>query len=127
MKKLIYIALILLGVGILSSCSKEGGGSGSLVGTWDVVKTETETIQGNRTQCGNNYDKFVFTDSALSIYVDNEPTTLAYVYDKENKTINWGMRSFIVEKHTSNELVLIDDTSIYRKWDYWFVVTLKKK
>lgn len=43
MKKLIYIALILLGVGILSSCGKEGGGSSnSIIGKWKVVYSESD-------------------------------------------------------------------------------------
>lgn len=43
MKKLIYIALILLGAGILSSCGKEGGGSSnSIIGKWKVVYSESD-------------------------------------------------------------------------------------
>ena len=39
MKKLLYLTIILLGVGILSSCDKIGGGGrGSLVGTWDMIE-----------------------------------------------------------------------------------------
>ena len=38
MKKLFYLAIILLGVGMVSSCTKEGGAS-TLVGTWDLVET----------------------------------------------------------------------------------------
>ena len=118
MKRFLYIAFILLGVGLLSSCEKNGGSRLSFEGTWDVVKTEMETVQGDRTPCWNEYDKFLFSDSALSIYTEDQVYTL---------TLNWGAKSFIVEKHTSKELVLIDDASIYHIWDYWYVVTLKKR
>ena len=39
MKKLLYLVIILLGMGILSSCSKEGG-SNSIIGSWKVVYSE---------------------------------------------------------------------------------------
>ena len=43
MKKLIYLAIILLGVGILSSCDKIGGGSGdNIIGSWECIYTEDE-------------------------------------------------------------------------------------
>ena len=64
MKRFLYIAFILLGVGLLSSCEKNGGSRLSFEGTWDVVKTEMETVQGDRTPCWNEYDKFLFSDSA---------------------------------------------------------------
>lgn len=35
MKKLLYLAIILLGIGVLSSCSKLG--SGSIIGSWKVA------------------------------------------------------------------------------------------
>lgn len=45
MKKLIYIALILLGAGILSSCGKEGGGSSnSIIGSWECVYTSDDFV-----------------------------------------------------------------------------------
>ena len=39
MKKLIYLAIILVGMGIVSSCTKEGSGQDALIGTWKLVQT----------------------------------------------------------------------------------------
>ena len=40
MKKLLYLVLILLGIGLLSSCDKLGGGN-SIVAKWKVVYSES--------------------------------------------------------------------------------------
>lgn len=42
MKKFLYLAIILLGVGFLSSCEKVGGGnSNSIIGKWKVVYSDS--------------------------------------------------------------------------------------
>ena len=128
MKKLIYIALILLGVGFLSSCEKEGGGSGSLVGTWDITKYQACDKNGNVLDTATgSFGTFTFTDAVLTIQYEGEsPVAQGYSYNKEKKWIVWGMINYIVQKQTSNELVIIDDASVYQKDDY-YVLTLKKR
>ena len=122
-----YFAFILLGVGILSSCDKIGGGS-SLVGTWDIIKCETYDPSGSLIQTEtSSLGTFTFSDSALTInsrlFGDPPVYTTAYTYDKETKLLSMLSVQLKVKKHTSTELILeMNYTNNYQD-----VYTLKKR
>lgn len=128
MKKVMYFAFILLGVGILSSCDKIGGGSGSFVGTWDIIKCETYDPSGSLIQTEtSSLGTFTFSDSALTInsrlFGDPPVYTTAYTYDKETKLLSMLSVQLKVKKHTSTELIL----EMNYKNNYQDVYTLKKR
>lgn len=132
MKHLIYLAIILLGVGILSSCTKEGGNQNSLVGTWKIVKVENFDKDGNSERViplNGNGNRLEFTESVFTLYSDNTPQgTAAYQYDKSSKRIVFGAGvCWLVQKFTAKELVLIIDESVYQKGEWgWSVYYCEK-
>ena len=127
MKKLLYLAIILLGIGFLSSCDKIGGGS-SLVGTWDIIKYEAYDPSGSLIQTEtSSLGSFTFSDSALTInsklFGDPPVYTTAYTYDKEKKLLSMLSVQLVVKKHTSTELILVmTHTNNYQE-----VYTMKKR
>lgn len=77
MKKLLYLAIILLGIGLLSSCDKIGGRD-NIVGKWTVV-----TDMSPYTHLGDvwRFEK----DGALFI---NGRLNCQYNYDAKTKILN---------------------------------------
>lgn len=133
MKKLIYLAIILLAFGVLSSCTKEGGNQNSLIGTWRLVKYESFDKNGHSegvTTFNDNRNRLVFTESVFTLYADNTPEgTVAYQYDKSAKKIVFGAGvCWLVQKFTAKELVLIIDESVYQKGEWgWSVEYFEKE
>lgn len=107
MKKLLYLTIILLGVGILSSCDKIGGGGrGSLVGTWDMIEFGFEV--------GGKYTKvpidtpcsWIITNTTLTCYDEGDALNgVAVEYSYSNSTITmFGMQFFKVLLLTQTEM-----------------------
>ena len=126
---LISIALLLCMSALFISCNKDGGSSSSsIVGTWGMVKEEIFDKDGNLFHVeyyDANKDKFVFSESSLTIYIDNASQyTLAYQYDSSTKKLFWGPNVDAVQKLTAKELVL---KSIDEGIDRYNIMYLEKK
>jgi len=131
MKRFLYAAAFLLGLSALFvSCNKDSGGSSSssIVGTWGMVKEECFEKDGTMFEVINydsNKDKFVFTASSVTIYLNNSPQgTFAYQYDGATKKLTWGVHEDVVQKLTAKELVV---KSIEEGVDRWTVMYFEKK
>ena len=88
MKKLFYAVLLLVGVGFMfSSCSKEGGNSRKLIGTWDCISTYYEYESGETENEGNVGNYVVITDKTITFYYGESVETsdngseYQYTYD----------------------------------------------
>lgn len=86
MKKILYIVFILLGIGIMSSCTKEGGNQNSIVGSWKIVNTE--------------YDGDTFTFGTVwtfekggGLLIDGYPYT-QWRYDEKEKIYKVGASGY---------------------------------
>ncbi len=79
MKKFIYLAIILLGVGILFSCTKESGSQDGLVGSWKIVSTDAGAYDVGDVW---KFDK----NGTISI---NGQVKGQYSYDKDSQTIHF--------------------------------------
>lgn len=87
MKKLIYLALILLGMGIVSSCAKEGGNSGETVGGLKYFTGRWESTE-----------VFSWEASGFPVVVDITKETLTFIngFTDKNTTVKY----YIDEKMT---------------------------
>lgn len=100
MKKLIYLAIILVGVGILSSCTKEGGNQNSIVGSWKVVDTE---FNGDMFTIGK-----VWTfEKGGGFLIDGYPYT-QWRYDEKEKIYKVGASGFFEVVSITNQRLLIN-------------------
>ncbi|MCQ2173514.1 MAG: hypothetical protein MJY61_00090 [Bacteroidales bacterium] len=119
MKKLIYAAMLLLGLSLLSSCNKENNGSSnSLIGDWELFKFEwqfdnnvviesydIETI--DETELGMGMARLGFIDDKL--VQNGVGLVCTYVYDsKENTLLINGFIKLNIIKLTSDELWLCE-------------------
>ena len=100
MKKLLYLAIILLGVGVLSSCDKVGGNQNSIVGSWKVVDT------------GYNDDMYaigtVWTfEKGGGFLIDGYPYT-QWRYDEKEKFYKVGASGWFEVMSITNQRLLIN-------------------
>ena len=95
MKKLLYVALILLGIGIVSSCNKFESQDG-LVGTWKIVYSE-ETFYAPVGE--------VWTfEKGGTLVIDGYPM-YQYRYDPQTKTCKYAASGeFLVVSITSSKM-----------------------
>ncbi len=71
-----------------------------------------------------NKDKFVFSESSLTIYIGNASQgTVAYQYDSSTKKLFWGPNADAVLKLTAKELVLKSINGV----DRYSIMYLEKK
>ncbi len=97
MKKILYVVLLLLGVGIMSSCNKTNGGNG-IVGTWKCVygKTDSSAHEGS-----------VWTFEAGGTWLQDGYPVAQYRYDEQTRCILWGgSGQFYVQSLTATKMRL---------------------
>ena len=78
MKKLFYVLMLVLGMGVLSSCSKEGI-NGSIIGTWEL----TEYYY---TDNGERHDRSEFVGVTLIVTEDTMTVSLDGVLQSDPYT-----------------------------------------
>lgn len=107
MKRFIYALLLVLSVGLFSSCNKEGGtGSSSLIGTWDLVEEGIE-LNGSYIKSSSTSSAYwVFTETTFTIHssedlMNNIP--IEYKYSNGNITVS-GMPLYKVMSLSKTEL-----------------------
>ena len=88
MKKLIYLAIILLGVGFLSSCQKSGPNN-DIIGRWKIVSIYSPKSASFLDASG--YGTFTFTANTLTVE-GPYGTTMTYVRDNNKIVLNGGDR-----------------------------------
>lgn len=89
MKKILYALMLVLGMSVLSSCSKEGNGT-SIVGTWEY----TESWYGEEYAA---YFQFKDNGTYVSVDVDN------YLSDDFRSYVDYGTWSL------SEDTLILDD------------------
>ena len=93
MKKLIYLAIILLGVGFLSSCQKSGPNN-DIIGRWKIVSIYSPKSASFLDASG--YGTFTFTANTLTIEgsdgIHSYSETMTYVRDNNKIVLNGGDR-----------------------------------
>lgn len=105
MKRILCVALLLIGLGVLTSCDKTGGG-GSLVGTWDMIEFGFEE-GGKYTKVPINTPCYwVITNTTLTIHDEGDALNgVAVEYSYSNSTITmFGMQFFKVLLLTQTEM-----------------------
>ena len=91
MKKLLYLAIILLGVGFLSSCQKSGPNN-DIIGRWKIVSLYSPELASFVDVSGT----FTFTANTLTIEgsdgIHSYSETMTYVRDNNKIVLNGGDR-----------------------------------
>ena len=114
MKKLLYLAIILLGVGLLSSCDKLGGND-FIIGEWNCISTTNSKVV-------ERGELWVFrTHGTLTFYKNRPiPATTTYRYDKKEDIFYYGSENYFkVLSHTTSEMeISINGEGLYRFIDH---------
>ena len=80
MKKFLFAIAILLGIGIISSCNKNNESANRIIGSWQVVNSESEEVH-----VGSVYT----FEAGGTMLVNGFPYT-QYRYDEQTRIIMWG-------------------------------------
>ena len=105
MKKILYAAMLLLGVGIMAvSCSKDKNSDKNnlLIGTWDAVSGYSIGPDGNKT------DEWTYSDGELYFEFDAENMS----YYSEGEPMQQGSYSFDGTKLTLPTSMVCEVTSL---------------
>ena len=95
---------------MFSSCSKEGGNSSKLIGTWDCISTYYEYEDGETENEGNVGDYVVITDKTITFYYgesieySDNGSEYQYTYDGSVLFVA-GMALAKITKLTSDTMV----------------------
>lgn len=97
MKKILYVVLLLLGVGIMTSCNKNNASSNGIVGSWKCVYSElSDATVGS-----------VWTFEAGGTFLTDGFPYTQYRYDEQTKIIRWGgSGAYLVHSLTATKLRL---------------------
>lgn len=98
MKKILYVVLLLLGVGIMTSCNKNNASSNGIVGSWKCVygKTDSYATEGS-----------VWTFEAGGTWLKDGYPVAQYRYDEQTRIIKWGgSGAFYVQSLTATMMRL---------------------
>lgn len=140
MKKFLFIALILLGVGILSSCEKIGGDT--LIGTWKVASSADAMFDGGKvgsillgSASPSNLEAdaellsetLSFNKVSVDISAGAESYNLVYSYENGEIILSAFTRSirWKVAKLSSSELVIMVGLEKLKDNGYFFVDTFE--
>ncbi|MBO4230606.1 MAG: lipocalin family protein [Bacteroidales bacterium] len=112
MKKIVFAAVLLLGMGLLfASCdtlSSSSDGKASIVGTWQTIKEEYYQ-NGKLVRTDNEEDDeayVTFKESGQMIDADDD----VYQYSVKGNTLTvsdkYGTETYVIKRLTSKELVI---------------------
>lgn len=131
MKKILYAAMLLLGVGIMAvSCSKDKNSENNnlLIGTWDAVSGYTVGPDGNKTDewtysAGETY--YVFDAKNMSYYSEGELMQKgAYSFDGTRLTLPTSIVCEVTSL-TESELI-IRVKSFFEEGSYDYTILNKR-
>ena len=112
------IALIFLAFFCLLSCEKMDGDSNVLVGKWQLVKYEMETVHANGSieKSSGTYDGteyWVFNKDGSVKCTDKKGSIKEYTYsyDKENQILTIGSDKITVKELTKSYIVTVKENN----------------
>lgn len=120
MKKLLYVAILLLGVGIMAvSCQKDSGASKKdyadlIVGKWNLTKMDILQSDGESISYpvdGDVFYVYVFHDNGKVDIVSKDARS-SDSYTVSGNTLTIGKGSSEIEKLSLTEMVLNQKTTI---------------
>ncbi|MCQ2170575.1 MAG: hypothetical protein MJY48_03330 [Bacteroidales bacterium] len=127
MKKILYAAMLLLGLNILCSCNKENNGSsGSIIGEWQSTKREN-IFQGSVVGSENQEEIRLtfYDDNILTLNSNGNVPTMRYQYDEKMKVLSFGGMQFEIFL-SSKILTLSRKMELYKALDKEYKAAMYK-
>ncbi len=115
MKKLLYLAGLVLALGLFSSCNKDddnGGTKGSIIGSWHVQKMSVKYYENGKLV--EEEEEYLDADDQM-IWTFNEDGTIEArmgdMYERENYSVKGSTLTIIIDEEESVEYIIHSVTS----------------